>query len=56
MIPASSLSAAIGQASGALSVRWVDKGGHLYFPSDLDFGFAGERGLDAQVLQWLSQQ
>jgi predicted alpha/beta-fold hydrolase len=56
IIPGYSLSSAIGRASRALSVRWVEKGGHLYFPADLDFGFPADRGLEPQVLQWLSQQ
>jgi predicted alpha/beta-fold hydrolase len=36
----------------ALEVRWVVRGGHVAFPSDLDLGFGPELGLDAQIVQW----
>jgi uncharacterized protein len=56
MVPACTVWPAIGEASSALSVRWADKGGHIYFPSDLDLGFGGPLGLEAQVLSWLARQ
>jgi uncharacterized protein len=56
MVPAYTIRPAIGEASRALSVRWAERGGHMYFPSDLDLGFGGALGLEAQVLSWLARQ
>jgi len=36
-------------APGMLAVHAPERGGHLYFPSDLDLGQPGERGLAAQL-------
>ena len=55
IIPAHTLRPAISKASGALTVRWVDRGGHVFFPSGLDLGFGGPLGLEPQILQWLSR-
>jgi hypothetical protein len=33
----------------------VERGGHIYFPSDLDLDFGSELGLEPQVLNWLSR-
>jgi len=56
IIPAHTLRPAIGDASDALTVRWVEPGGHVYFRSNLDLGFGGALGLELQVLQWLAAQ
>ena len=50
------LHSALAGASGALSVRWTKRGGHVYFPSNLDLGQGGEPGLEAQVMRWFSRQ
>jgi len=55
IIPAHSVRPAIANASGALTVRWVDRGGHIFFPSGLNLGFGGPCGLEHQILRWLSQ-
>ncbi|HEY6968413.1 MAG TPA: alpha/beta fold hydrolase, partial [Candidatus Angelobacter sp.] len=55
IIPARTLRPAISNASHALSVRWVDHGGHVRFPLHLDLGFGGQPGLAPQVLQWFSR-
>jgi uncharacterized protein len=47
---------ALTYASSALSVRWVERGGHVYFPPDLDLGQGGNLGLEAQVMRWLGRQ
>ncbi|WP_394823611.1 YheT family hydrolase [Pendulispora albinea] len=36
-----------------LDVRWIDRGGHVGFPSTLDLGERAPRGLERQVLAWL---
>lgn len=38
-----------------LEVRWVEGGGHLGFDSQLDLGIEGAKGLEGQVLAWLTQ-
>lgn len=42
-----------GAAASGLTVRWVDRGGHVGFPPDLDLGLATPKGLEGQVLGWL---
>ncbi|MEL7059925.1 MAG: alpha/beta fold hydrolase [Acidobacteriota bacterium] len=36
-----------------LRVVWSDRGGHVGFPPDVDFGLGGPPGRDPQVLHWL---
>jgi len=56
IIPADTLRPAIASASPALTVRWVENGGHVSFPPNLDLGQGGPLGLEWQVLRWLSGQ
>jgi len=55
LIPPHTLLAAA-SASPALTMRWMKKGGHLYFPAETDLGFGGRLGLEHQVVSWLSRQ
>lgn len=41
---------AVDRPSDALEVDVVDRGGHVYFPSDLDLGAEAPRGLASQLL------
>ena len=41
------------RASDALEVRWLNVGGHVGFPPDVDLGAPGPRGLESQVVGWL---
>jgi uncharacterized protein len=50
------LRAAASAASPALTVRWVDRGGHVFFPADLDIGFGRLPGVEHQVINWLNNQ
>ena len=54
LVPARTLMPALAEASSALSVRWVEPGGHVYFPKGVDLGQAGPRGLEHQVTRWLA--
>jgi predicted alpha/beta-fold hydrolase len=60
IVAAETLVPAIADASAALSVAWVERGGHVYFPRGLDLGLdvahAGPLGLEHQVIRWLSNQ
>ena len=38
-----------------LEVKWVEEGGHLGFDSQLDLGIEGEKGLEGQVLAWMTR-
>lgn len=50
LIPPAAIEPALGDGSDQLTVRWSDRGGHVYFPRELDLGFDGPRGLVSQVL------
>lgn len=56
LVPAETVIPALDAASHALSVAWVEAGGHVYFPKTLDLGQSGPLGLEHQVIRWLSQQ
>lgn len=59
MIPPSAIRPALEAAADTdavrrlLTVRWLDRGGHLGFPKRLDLGLEGPRGMESQVLLWL---
>lgn len=56
IVPADTVIPALAGASRALSVAWVDAGGHVYFPKTLDLGQSGPLGLEQQVIRWLANQ
>lgn len=56
IIPGEVLRPAIARHARTLEVRWADRGGHVGFPSTLDLGEKGPRGLEGQVLAWLLRQ
>jgi predicted alpha/beta-fold hydrolase len=56
IVPAETLTPAIADASPALSAAWVERGGHVYFPTELNLGQTGALGLEHQVIRWLSNQ
>lgn len=41
---------------GPLSIRWTERGGHVFFPGDLDLGLPGELGLEGQTFGWLEER
>jgi predicted alpha/beta-fold hydrolase len=41
--------------SPLLEVKWLPKGGHVGFPSELSLGFGPVPGLESQVLHWLQR-
>ena len=56
MVPSRSVRAALRPAP-RLEVRWLQGGGHVAFPPDLDAGLGGGvLGADAQVIGWLRSQ
>lgn len=56
LVPAETLIPSLAGASRALSVVWVEPGGHIYFPKTLDLGQPGPLGLEQQVVRWLARQ
>ncbi len=56
LVPADTIIPALAGASRALSVAWVEAGGHVYFPKTLDLGQPGPLGLEQQVIRWLADQ
>ncbi len=56
LVPAETVMPALVAASRALSIIWVEPGGHVYFPKNLHLGQPGAPGLEPQVLRWLKAQ
>jgi predicted alpha/beta-fold hydrolase len=55
MVPEQTLRPAARKCSPSVDWRWVDRGGHVGFPPDLDLGFSGGRGLERQIFEWFSR-
>ncbi len=53
--PALAAAKATNAADRFLTVRWLERGGHLGFPKRLDLGLAGPPGMESQALTWLLQ-
>jgi predicted alpha/beta-fold hydrolase len=56
MIPEATIRPSLSKHTSRLEVRWVEGGGHVVLPRDLQLGFATERGFTAQVLGWFRSQ
>jgi predicted alpha/beta-fold hydrolase len=57
MVPANTSMRPLERASQEVDVRWVPKGGHVYFPPRVDLGVAGaERSFEDQVVGWLESR
>jgi uncharacterized protein len=56
IIPAETLHRTVSRAPASLNVRWVDSGGHIYFPPTLDLGERARHGLESQAISWLGRQ
>lgn len=56
LVPEETVIPAIAGASRALFVKWVEPGGHVYFPKGLNLGQPGPLGLEPQVISWLKAQ
>jgi predicted alpha/beta-fold hydrolase len=52
MVPASVVRDAAERTGPRTSVRWIDHGGHMGFPSKLDLGYGQDLGLEAQIMSW----
>ena len=55
MVPEETLRSARRNCSSSVDWRWVDRGGHVGFPPDLDLGLSGGRGLERQIFDWFAR-
>ncbi len=59
MVPAETVAPWLARVPAALTVRWVDEGGHLGFPDGADLGLGlagGGRSFESQILTWLRRK
>jgi predicted alpha/beta-fold hydrolase len=56
MIPASTVAHVLESAAPNLDVRWMNRGGHVGFPADVDIGESAAGYLEPQVVAWLLRQ
>lgn len=56
MVPARTLRPALSSRPPLLDVRWIDPGGHVGFPRDVDLGMKAPLGVEPQVIQWLESR
>jgi predicted alpha/beta-fold hydrolase len=52
MVPASAVAATAERCGPRTVVKWVERGGHMAFPADLDLECGGSLGLEGQLMSW----
>jgi predicted alpha/beta-fold hydrolase len=52
MVPADVVRASAEACGPKTLVKWVERGGHMAFPSDLDLACGGPLGLEGQIMHW----
>ena len=55
IVPLQGLRSVLEHAPSCLTVRWLDTGGHVSFPPNLNLGQQAPLGLEHQVIRWLSK-
>lgn len=55
LVPVHTTRATLRHRHEGVDYREVAAGGHVGFPSELDLGFGGNRGLEAQVMSWFAR-
>jgi predicted alpha/beta-fold hydrolase len=53
MVPSSIIRPVLFGAGQSAEVRWIERGGHIGFPDDLDLGVGAPLGLPHQIVAWL---
>jgi predicted alpha/beta-fold hydrolase len=53
MVPQATVAPALESAAPMLDVRWIERGGHVGFPGDVDIGESKAGLLEPQVVAWL---
>ena len=56
MVPEATVAPALHAPVSKLHVRWLDRGGHVGFPADIDLGDSQPGQLEPQVVAWLVRQ
>ena len=56
MVPETTVAPALETPASNLDVRWLDRGGHVGFPADIDLGDSQPGQLEPQVVTWLVRQ
>ena len=56
MVPPQTLHASLRRAPPSLEVRWLDRGGHVYFPARAVLDADGTGTLEDQVIRWLLER
>lgn len=56
MVPEHTVLPALASAPTKLDVRWLDRGGHVGFPGDIDLGESHVGDLEPQVVAWLVRE
>jgi predicted alpha/beta-fold hydrolase len=54
MVPAHTVLPGLVGAPPRLDVRWLQRGGHVGLPVDVDLGERAPRGLEPQILSWMA--
>ncbi|MFU8803532.1 MAG: alpha/beta fold hydrolase [Bradymonadaceae bacterium] len=52
MVPMRTLQGTLSRATGDVDVRWVRRGGHVFFPPATDLGLGDEPGVEVQIMGW----
>lgn len=52
MVIAKAVAPSTERCAGKTTVRWIETGGHMAFPSKLDLDYGGTLGLEGQILSW----
>jgi uncharacterized protein len=56
MVPASAVAASAERCGPETRVQWVERGGHMAFPSNLDLACGGRLGLEGQIMSWFQKE
>lgn len=56
MVPEATVRPALETPAPMLDVRWLERGGHVGFPEDIEMGESGPGRLEPQVVSWLVRQ
>ncbi len=56
MVPPETITPSLPEAPDCLEMRWTSRGGHVYFPGDLDLEFGPRSGLISQILHWFESR
>jgi len=52
MVPESAVTACAERCGASTIVKWVERGGHMAFPSKLDLAYGKTLGLEGQIMSW----